>query len=178
MAYFYAKQRGKFLLLDLDTYEMWILKKIVIRVSLLAEGVVRRMVWRHFVLAVTGMGLLAARWVVMGSTVPRFMKVDNPSSFLDSVLFRVSVWLCGHCFLALLTVMIGSWSFLVSCSVLWNTLTCHTSTIMMHGQKLVYFFAFIEKFEICLKWKSILFSAYAGKVPWLWWWHWEWNDQN
>ncbi|XP_050690684.1 protein O-mannosyl-transferase TMTC4-like isoform X2 [Eriocheir sinensis] len=52
------------------------------------EGVVRRMVWRHLVLAVTGIGLLAARWVVMGSTVPRFMKVDNPASFLDSVLFR------------------------------------------------------------------------------------------
>lgn len=59
------------------------------------DGVVRRMVWRHLVLLVTGVGLLMARWVVMGSTVPRFMKVDNPASFLDSVMFRVSWWHCS-----------------------------------------------------------------------------------
>ena len=60
------------------------------------DGVVRRMVWRHVVLMVTGVGLLVARWVVMGSTVPRFMKVDNPASFLDSVLFRVSSHTAAH----------------------------------------------------------------------------------
>lgn len=59
-------------------------------ISFPIDGVVRRMVWRHLVLMVTGVGLLVGRWVVMGSTVPRFMKVDNPASFLDSVLFRVS----------------------------------------------------------------------------------------
>ncbi|XP_068220759.1 protein O-mannosyl-transferase TMTC4-like isoform X1 [Palaemon carinicauda] len=54
----------------------------------LPAGLVRGLIWRHFILAVTGIALLVARWVVMGSTVPRFMKVDNPASFLDSVLFR------------------------------------------------------------------------------------------
>lgn len=74
-----------------STNILYIRKQKVTIVFSLIEGVVRRMVWRHLVLAVTGIGLLAARWVVMGSTVPRFMKVDNPASFLDSVLFRVSV---------------------------------------------------------------------------------------
>ncbi|XP_045129547.1 protein O-mannosyl-transferase TMTC4-like isoform X4 [Portunus trituberculatus] len=60
------------------------------------DGVVRRMVWRHVVLMVTGVGLLVARWIVMGSTVPRFMKVDNPASFLDSVVFRICVDGIGH----------------------------------------------------------------------------------
>ncbi|KAK7085136.1 Protein O-mannosyl-transferase tmtc4 [Halocaridina rubra] len=54
----------------------------------LPAGLVRGLVWRHLVLFVTGIALLAARWVVMGSTVPRFMKVDNPASFLDSIIFR------------------------------------------------------------------------------------------
>ncbi|XP_047494234.1 protein O-mannosyl-transferase TMTC4-like [Penaeus chinensis] len=54
----------------------------------LPAGILRGLMWRHILLAVTGIALLAARWVVMGSTVPRFMKVDNPASFLDSVVFR------------------------------------------------------------------------------------------
>lgn len=54
----------------------------------LPGGVVRGLIWRHGILAITGIALLMARWVVMGSTVPRFMKVDNPASFLDSFLFR------------------------------------------------------------------------------------------
>ncbi|XP_045600678.2 LOW QUALITY PROTEIN: protein O-mannosyl-transferase TMTC4 [Procambarus clarkii] len=54
----------------------------------LPDGVVRGLVWRHMILAVTGIALLVGRWIVMGSTVPRFMKVDNPASFLDSIFFR------------------------------------------------------------------------------------------
>nr|XP_053627022.1 protein O-mannosyl-transferase TMTC4-like isoform X2 [Cherax quadricarinatus] len=54
----------------------------------LPDGVVRGLIWRHVLLAVTGIALLVARWVVMGSTVPKFMKVDNPASFLDSIFFR------------------------------------------------------------------------------------------
>ncbi|KAK4313661.1 hypothetical protein Pmani_015008 [Petrolisthes manimaculis] len=54
----------------------------------LPGGSVRGAMCRHLTLAVTGLALLAGRWVVMGSTVPRFMKVDNPASFIDSVLFR------------------------------------------------------------------------------------------
>ena len=52
-------------------------------------GTVRHMLWRHFILLITGLLLLAARWFVMGATVPKFMKVDNPASFLDNIFLRV-----------------------------------------------------------------------------------------
>ncbi|XP_076059798.1 protein O-mannosyl-transferase TMTC4-like isoform X2 [Oratosquilla oratoria] len=52
-------------------------------------GLCRGLLSRHLVLLVTGIVLLASRWVVMGSTVPKFMKVDNPASFLDNMFYRV-----------------------------------------------------------------------------------------
>lgn len=112
----------------------------------LPEGVVRRMVWRHVVLAVTGIGLLAARWVVMGSTVPRFMKVDNPASFLDSVFFRVSVWpwilvVSGSgsswCEGVLLLMSAGVW-VAEPRKTAWPV--THTGTLVMSGQEWVLLF--------------------------------------
>ncbi|KAL7645875.1 UNVERIFIED_CONTAM: hypothetical protein RMT77_002772 [Armadillidium vulgare] len=52
------------------------------------EGTLRNLINRHVFLVIVGVLLLVIRWIVMGSTVPKFMTVDNPASFLDSFIFR------------------------------------------------------------------------------------------
>lgn len=48
------------------------------------------MIFRHIILlTVTGIALYA-RWLLMGSKLPTFQKTDNPASFEESFLIRVS----------------------------------------------------------------------------------------
>ena len=45
---------------------------------------------RQVVLFITGIALLFGRWHIMGSTPPVFQLVDNPASFEESLIMRVS----------------------------------------------------------------------------------------
>lgn len=55
-----------------------------------STGWVKALFFRHVVLLVTGVLVLSARFSVMGSAPPTFQVVDNPHSFLNSTLLRVS----------------------------------------------------------------------------------------
>lgn len=61
-------------------------------VSLQYIGVLRNggLLFRMTLLAVGGAGVLYVRWKIMGTGPPPFTEVDNPASFADSVVVRVS----------------------------------------------------------------------------------------
>lgn len=48
------------------------------------------MVARHFVMTVVTMFAIYIRWLLMGSSVPVFQEIDNPASFEDNFVYRVS----------------------------------------------------------------------------------------
>lgn len=48
---------------------------------------------RHLFLLITGAAILVTRWRVMGSAPPVFQVFDNPHSFVNSTLLRVSGYL-------------------------------------------------------------------------------------
>lgn len=48
-------------------------------------------------LALGGAGVLYVRWRIMGTGPPAFTEVDNPASFADSMLVRVSSEPALHC---------------------------------------------------------------------------------
>ena len=48
------------------------------------------LLFRMTLLALGGAGVLYVRWKIMGTGPPAFTEVDNPASFADSVLVRVS----------------------------------------------------------------------------------------
>lgn len=52
------------------------------------------MVARHLVMTVVTVFAIYIRWLLMGSTVPVFQEIDNPASFQDNFLYRVSMFLC------------------------------------------------------------------------------------
>ena len=55
-------------------------------------GVLRNggLLFRMTLLASGGAGVLYMRWKIMGTGPPAFTEVDNPASFADSMLVRVS----------------------------------------------------------------------------------------
>ncbi|XP_018009245.1 protein O-mannosyl-transferase TMTC4-like [Hyalella azteca] len=69
---------GLLCVLPLGPHRRWCLRK--------SNGCLLR---RHIFLLVVGMSLLLWRFLIMGSAVPRFMEVDNPASFMDSLVYRV-----------------------------------------------------------------------------------------
>lgn len=50
------------------------------------------MVTRHLVMIVVTVLAIYIRWLLMGSTVPVFQEIDNPASFQDNLLNRVSMF--------------------------------------------------------------------------------------
>lgn len=56
-------------------------------------GVLRNggLLFRMTLLTLGGTGMLYVRWAIMGTGPPAFTEVDNPASFADSMLVRVSV---------------------------------------------------------------------------------------
>ena len=48
------------------------------------------LLFRMTLLALGGAGVLYVRWKIMGTGPPAFTEVDNPASFADSMLVRVS----------------------------------------------------------------------------------------
>lgn len=56
-------------------------------------GVLRNggLLFRMALLTFGGIGMLYVRWQIMGTGPPAFTEVDNPASFADSMLVRVSI---------------------------------------------------------------------------------------
>lgn len=52
-------------------------------------GWIKALIFRHAVLTMTGVGILSARFSVMGSAAPTFQVVDNPHSFVNGTVLRV-----------------------------------------------------------------------------------------
>lgn len=46
---------------------------------------------RHVFLVIAGVTILVTRWRVMGSAPPTFQVFDNPHSFVNNTLLRVSI---------------------------------------------------------------------------------------
>lgn len=66
---------------------------------------------RHLFLAITGAAILVTRWRVMGSAPPVFQVFDNPHSFVNGTLLRVSEYLNP------LILNVVGYSFIFSVSV-------------------------------------------------------------
>lgn len=49
------------------------------------------LLFRMALLTIGGTSMLYIRWKIMGTGPPAFTEVDNPASFADSVLVRVSI---------------------------------------------------------------------------------------
>lgn len=64
------------------------------------------LLFRMTLLTLGGTSMLYVRWKIMGTGPPAFTEVDNPASFADSVLVRVSnePGLLFNYFLSLLSV--------------------------------------------------------------------------
>ena len=55
----------------------------------------KNLIYRQIVLFLTGIVLLLGRWRIMGFSPPVFQVVDNPASFEESLIIRVSMP-CTH----------------------------------------------------------------------------------
>ena len=53
-------------------------------------GWLRLLVQRHLILFISAVAILVTRWRVMGSAPPTFQVVDNPHSFVNGTILRVS----------------------------------------------------------------------------------------
>lgn len=62
-------------------------------VSFQSTGMLKNggLLFRMALLTIGGSTMLYIRWKIMGTGPPAFTEVDNPASFADSVLVRVSI---------------------------------------------------------------------------------------
>ncbi|ELU01234.1 hypothetical protein CAPTEDRAFT_123644 [Capitella teleta] len=60
---------------------------------------------RHLTLLLTGVFILSSRFIVMGSSVPEFQKVDNPHSFVESRFLRALNYTYLYCINAWLLIL-------------------------------------------------------------------------